>query len=237
MCSQIEKTVAISETDHAIILPIIQEHAVDEKLTFSSCLDVGSGLRTQDQWFSKFRHSRPPHRFVAAEIDPEIVEELKRRGIATMNPLEDEGVEQFDLTLALEVIEHLTPDKSVAFLDFCARRTGKLLALTTPNFEYWNIKDSVTGARAYEDYRECRWIPDHFAYFDRKSDDPHFHKQAMTPGLLHDYFEKSAFGRDPWRFRIYRAWPWQIRDVARDRAFDLHFKIFAVAWAEEDNVR
>jgi hypothetical protein len=129
----------------------------------------------------------------------------------------------FDLSMALETIEHLRPEETIGFLNFCARITEKLFVLTTPNFEYWR------NMKATEDYKECRWHPDHFRYFKPNSDDPHDHKQEMTPRILESCIRQSEFSSG-WDVRIFRAWPWRLVDQARDVSFQMHFKLFLSAY-------
>ena len=107
-------------------------------------------------------------------------------------------------------------------MNFCARRTTKLFALTTPNFEYWRNR------RALPAYKDCRWIPDHLLYFNPESANPHVHKQEMTEEILDRYLRESEFG-EGWKFGIYRAWPWSLHDEARGKTFKMYFKLFVVA--------
>ena len=215
--------------EKASILPLIQQSAAKLNMTFTSCLDVGSGKQAKTEWFSKFRYAIPPKMFVAAEIDSEIIDILISRGTDARMPQQLSTDEVFDLTLALEVIEHQTSDESVNFLNFCASHTNKMFALTTPNFEYWNIGSRFDSVRATESYKECRWLPDHLTCFDSTSDNPHHHKQAVTLESLANCFAASRFGDGNWDIHIFRAWPWAITDKARDASFEMFFKIFALA--------
>ncbi len=220
----------IGETDSASIHKPLQEKALALGLQFESCLDIGSGTRIQRDWFNKFRLSVPPRQFVAAEVDEALLTELTNKGVEVLNPSVDEDDRKFDLTMALEVIEHQKETEIVGFLNWCERKTNKLFVLTTPNFEYWKLTNSIRDARALPDYVECRWIPDHFSYYDASSNDPHFHKFPVTPAALIDFIRDSSFGSPAWDFKVFRAWPWSLTDQARGNRFDLYFKIFCLAW-------
>lgn len=186
-----------------------------------SCLDVGCGRNPVNGWFCKVAAS-PDARFVAADSDPDILAELAGRGLESIDPLATDPAPRCDLVVAKEVIEHLRPEDTSDFLAFCARSTIKVFALTTPNFEYW------PKLRAAD--RELRFVPDHFPAFNPRSSNPHMHKQEMTPaGLQRDL--EVAFPSPAWDVRVFRAWPWTLRDEARGRDFPVTFKIFALCFS------
>ena len=97
-----------------------------------------------------------------------------------------------------------------------------MFAMTTPNFEYWD------RFRAIDDYQKCRWIPDHARDFKPGSPNPHAHQQEMTPSNLHGYMTE-VFPANEWAVSVFRAWPWEISDLARGRSFKMFFKLFALA--------
>ena len=200
---------------------VLRDFARDRDLWFDSCLDVGCGRSRYDQWFARFERSREGGRYTGVESDRLIIEELTAEGV-DVRDADDPGDCVSDLSLCVEVIEHLLPDETPDFLRFVAQNTRKLMALTTPNFEYWN------GVRPIPEYRECRWIPDHLPTFDPRGG-PHHHKQAMTPANLHAYLVE-AFPPPDWEVTVLRAWPWRLHDEVTDRAFHLYFKLFALAW-------
>jgi hypothetical protein len=201
---------------------LIRDVATERRLSFGSCLDMGCGTAKWQQWFERFSHAEPPHRYIGLETDPQMVADGRARGLDIRNPDEDPGECASDLTLCIEVVEHLLPEDSADFFAFAAANTRKALVLTTPNFEYWD------GKRPRPEYAECRWIPDHLPYLNPRGG-PHHHKQAMTADLLTGYLE-AAFDAATWDFRVYRAWPWRLHDLTTDATFELWFKLFAVAW-------
>ena len=80
----------ILHSNHAKILPIIKGIAIEKRMTFSSLLDVGSGLRTHDKWFKKFELSIGPKEYYAVDSDQNIIEQLNAKGISTINPFEED---------------------------------------------------------------------------------------------------------------------------------------------------
>lgn len=201
---------------------VVSEFSRARELTFESCLDVGCGRSRYDRWFERMPARLPPGRYIGLETDPKIIDELQREGVDARHALDDPGKCDSDLVLCVEVIEHLLADETPDFLNFVAQNTIKLMALTTPNFEYWH------DLRQKPEYRECRWVPDHFSYFNL-SGGPHAHKQAMTPQNLCAYFTQ-AFPAPEWEFRVFRAWPWRLEDQVTDEVFNLYFKLFGLVW-------
>ena len=99
-----------------------------------------------------------------------------------------------------------------------------IFALTAPNFEYWsNFRCKDQG---------MNFMPEHLAYLDPSSKDPHKHKFEVTPGVLANYFGK-VFEDDVWSWKIYRAWPYMIQDQARSLSWRVFYKIFAIAYKDE----
>jgi len=212
----------VGELRERRIHSFVRDLARNEDLWLDSCLDVGCGRSRYDQWFERFERNRRAGHYIGLETDPMIMEELRTEGVDVRHALDGPGYCVSDLTLALEVIEHVLPEDTPAFMKFIAENTRKLLVLTTPNFEYWN------GNRPRPEYRECRWIPDHMPTFN-PTGGPHHHKQAMTPETLRNYFV-GAFPAPEWKTRVFRAWPWRIEDQVSGEAWELYFKLFAVAW-------
>ncbi len=222
----VNEDAAVGNLAERRIHKVVNEFSRARKLTFESCLDVGCGRSRHDRWFERFPARRPPGRYIGLETDPKIIDELQREGVDARHAIDDPGECDSDLVLCVEVIEHLLPEETPDFLSFVAENTTKLLALTTPNFEYWN------GLRQKPEYRECRWIPDHFPFFN-PAGGPHAHKQAMTPHHLHAYFT-HAFPAPEWEFRVFRAWPWRLEDQVTHQAFVLYFKLFGLAWRMDE---
>lgn len=201
---------------------VINKFSQDRGLTFESCLDVGCGRSRYDRWFERLAARRSPGRYIGLDTDPQIIDELRGEGVDARHALRGPGRCDSDLVLCVEVVEHLLPEETPEFFNFVAENTTKLVALTTPNFEYWN------GLRQKPEYRECRWVPDHFLFFD-PAGGPHDHKQAMTPHNLSAYFTQ-AFPAPDWDFRVFRAWPWRLEDLVTNEVFTLYFKLFGLAW-------
>lgn len=204
-------------TIHALVRDVAREHDI----WFDSCLDIGCGRSRYDKWFERFERNTRMGHYIGLESDPLIMEELQADGVDVRHAPGEHGDYGSDLTLALEVIEHILPDDTPEFMQFIAENTRKCLVLTTPNFEYWN------GDKPRPEYRECRWIPDHMPIF-KPAGGPHHHKQAMTPENLREYLGE-AFSAPEWETRVFRAWPWRLEDQVTGQAFELYFKLFAVA--------
>jgi len=201
---------------------LLRDLAIDRDLTFASCLDVGCGTSRHDRWFRRFERSTAPKRYIGLEADEELIQQLRDAGVDVRDASGGPGDVTSDLTLCLEVIEHLRPEETPDFMAFVERNTTKAVALTTPNFEYWN------GLEQKPEYRECRWIPDHLPFFDVNGG-PHEHKQVMTPENLASYMD-GTFSSDKWGWQVFRAWPWRLHDLSNDNEFTLFFKLYALAW-------
>lgn len=211
----------ILHVDNHAIMPVVNRFAAQGNLTFDSLLDIGSSDRPLNGWFCRYGRAIDPRRYLALEIDPVMVARLQAKGLEVATSFQKVS-RPSELTLALEVLEHIKPEDSVSFLSQCAGLTGKLFGLTTPNFEYWN------RFRAKPEYKECRWIPDHAPGLRPGSANPHDHQQEMTPENLSSYMQQ-AFPPETWDVQVMRAWPWELKDVARGTVFQLYFKLFAVA--------
>ena len=201
---------------------VLQGFSRTHDLRYSSCLDIGCGRSRYDRWFERFDRAVAPHRYIGLETDPEIIEELRAQGVDVRHANDEPGECRSELTLCIEVIEHVLPAETPAFLDFVAANTETAMMLTTPNFEYWE------GKKPKPEYRECRWIPDHLPTFN-PAGGPHHHKQAMTPENLSAYLA-VAFPEPEWNFEVFRAWPWRLEDITTGESFLLYFKLFAIAW-------
>lgn len=212
------------------IEPVIDALVKRSNLQLASCLDVGCGTRPMKSWFHKFSKASMPS-YIGVETDEQILAHLAQQGVDAINPFTTKRDLSSDLVLAMEVIEHIKPADSASFFEFCAQNTKKVFALTTPNFEYWqNLK--ATG-----DTTGCRWVPDHFKDFRPNSNNSHHHKQEMTPELVLSYLS-VAFPKPNWEYRVFRAWPWSIADLAQNKNWSLYFKIFGLAWrvSEEESI-
>ncbi|MEA2310436.1 MAG: hypothetical protein QOE28_404 [Solirubrobacteraceae bacterium] len=212
----------IGHLDERRMHGVLQRFAREHELSFGSCLDIGCGRSRYDRWFDRFDRAEEPRRYIGLETDEVIIEELQREGVDVRHALDAPGDCRSDLTLCIEVIEHLKPSETPGFLSFVEKNTERVMMLTTPNFEYWE------GKRPRPEYRECRWIPDHLPTFN-PAGGPHHHKQAMTPQNLSDYLA-TAFPAPEWSFEVFRAWPWRLEDLTTSEAFHLYFKLYAIAW-------
>jgi hypothetical protein len=204
------------------VLPLVEEIAAKRSLTLESCLDIGSGARPKHDWFGKVARN-PAARFRALEVDAKLRQRLGEMGVACEPAFDAIADRAYDLSIATEVLEHVRAADSVGFLKQIARVTNVLFAMTTPNFEYWGDR-----LRAKPEHKNIRWIPDHFLGYDPKSDSPHCHKQMLDPELVLKYLRR-AFGERDWELIVLRAWPWEVKDLARGSEAIFYFKIFAVA--------
>lgn len=230
------------ESHHRSIHPLIKSFSIETDVLFASCLDVGCGRSRYDRWFEKFDRTREPRRYVGAETDPDIIDELRAAGVEALTPTQI-GTDTFDLSLAIEVIEHLTPDETPPFLDFIEARTSTLFALTTPNIEYWRMggtgrdNRNVASFKPIAGYEPLRWIPDHTYTYDPASADGHVHKQLFSPETLKATLQES-FVEDEWDVEVFKAWPWRIADLTRpEHAFVVFFKLFALAQRRDQMAR
>jgi hypothetical protein len=220
----------ILETTSRNIKPMLRDRATELGIEFESCLDVGCGRSRHDRWFQKFSPSGGSMSYIGLETDPVIVSELLAEGVDVRNPDEAPVTDcESDLTLCIEVVEHLTPQETPGFMEFVAANTRKMMVLTTPNFEYW------PGLRPGPDLRELRFVPDHFKGFNPRGG-PHAHKQEMTPQSLSRYLA-DAFPDDEWDVDVYRAWPWRLEDLSVGRTFEVYFKLFAMVTRREASER
>ncbi len=186
-----------------------------KKTIINSCLDIGCGINPTLNWFKKVFNST---NFLCVEPDLEIFKRLKDLNIKCIKDL-NETNELFDLVIAKEVFEHINKEDCISFLKKCKKQTNKIFAMTVPNFENWNENLKSVDI-------ELRFVPDHFSFFKPTSQNFHDHKLYLTPEILENYL-KQVFN-DEWDIQIFRAWPWEIKDMARIRKFNLYFKIFAI---------
>lgn len=208
--------------DDRTIHRLIRDFSKQNNIRCNSCLDVGCGNAKYQGWIQKVEFMDEPKKYIGIDGDQTLIDKHQENGLDIRHH-ENSGECRSDLTLCLEVIEHLRPEETKGFLEFVRNNTNKIIAFTTPNFEYWN------GTRQIDEYKECRWIPDHFAYFRPDSTNPHDHKQAMTPKILEQYL-KETFPAKEWGYQVFRAWPWTMEDKTNGDKFELYFKIFALVW-------
>lgn len=211
------------ETDHWSVLPIVEEVITRENLAVHSCLDVGSGARPKHEWFNKAFGRTDGVRFAALEADEKLRKQLSKINVSSVESFSSISDRSYDLAIALEVVEHLRPENSIDFLRQIARVTNRIFAMTVPNFEYWNER-----FRAKPEFKDIRWIPDHFVAWDPNSDNPHKHKQMTTPNSIRQYL-RDSFPAEHWNCEVIRAWPWELKDRARGFRTTYYFKVFAVA--------
>lgn len=236
--SHIEKEVdGVSAVNAKQIPALVKRFAIDNDVCFGSCVDIGGGRARKDLWFQKFSHSVEPKDYTCIETDETIVEELRAQDVDVRHP-EDVGDEKWDLSLALEVIEHVGESETGDLLEFVRSHTRTLVALTTPNVEYWTLDGTggdnrnVLRLRADSNSDGLRFIPDHAHQYDPESLSPHTHKQLFTPGSLRNVLD-ATFKEDYWGVRVYRAWPWEITDLASDATYMIYFKLFALVWRKD----
>lgn len=210
-------------TDHWSVLPIVEEVVTRENAVVQSCLDIGSGARPKHEWFRKAFEKKEGVRFAALEADEKLRKQLSKINVSSEESFSSIPERSYDLSIALEVIEHLRPESSIDFLRQIERVTNKIFAMTVPNFEYWNER-----FRAKPAFKDIRWIPDHFVAWDPDSDNPHKHKQMTTPNSIRRYLGDS-FPAEHWHCEVIRAWPWELKDLARGFRTRYYFKVFAVA--------
>ncbi len=210
------------ETDNWSVLPLVETIVRRRELEIASCLDIGAGDRPKSDWFRKNYKSKQ-RRFAALEVDENLRERLAKKNIQSESSFAVVPDQGYDMSLALEVMEHLRPSDSVPFLQQVARVTSKIYAMTAPNFEYWD-----ENFRAKPRYKDIRWIPDHFVAWDPESSNPHKHKQMTTPELISGYFAE-AFPSDEWETAVFRAWPWDLKDRTREFKAKYFFKVFGIA--------
>jgi hypothetical protein len=201
---------------------LIERVAASNNIGLQSCLDVGCGRAPVTGWFQSIAGKDAPH--TGVETDPQIIRVLQERGFDVVNPFTTDRDLSRDLVIAKEVAEHIQKKDAASFFEFCAKNTRKMFAMTTPNFEYWE--------RLKPNDKEMRFMPSHMLHFDPDSEDPHVHKQIMTPVSVQKALRR-AFGAG-WKIKVYRAWPWRLTDVARSKEWDVYFKIFAIAYKIAD---
>lgn len=218
----LRKDVKYLTTPNWSVLPLVENIVSERSLSIKSCLDIGSGTRPKIEWFSETYGQSSS--FCALEADKKLRQKLCSKGIYSVASFDDISKKSYDLTLMLEVLEHIKPDESLDFLKKISEKTNILFAMTVPNFEYWD-----ENLKPLEKYRLIRWIPDHFPMYEPDSLNIHRHRQRMTPDILFDYLS-LAFPSPTWKVLIFRAWPWEIIDRSvKDKKQKFYFKIFGVA--------
>lgn len=208
--------------------PLVRDFVAAGHMNKISVADIGCYKRPMIHWLKKLSQEVD---YVGVDEDPEALRYLDENGI---NGIDWRGYFEEpprDFTLGLEVIEHIRMSETEKFLSTIRDRTRKAFFLTTPNFEGWDAKGLDQISRQ-DSLAEMRYVPDHLAYFDAKSDNPHSHKQAMTAESLERYFS-DVLPAQEWEFAIIKAWPWKVSDMATGNSFFHFFKLHAVAWRPE----
>ena len=204
------------------IFPLLQNGILSRKLFLLSCLDVGCGMNPVDEWFYDYAGSSKAS-YHAIDVHPEVKQVLSAKGINVMNPAEVPDNFQADLVLAQEVIEHIHPQQVDAFVMQLKKWTGKVMALTCPDFSGLDTVKKISIDR------DIRYVPDHLKNFYPESKDPYMHKFAVTPELLLPILQR-AFPEPEWSVSVYQAWPWLLTDIPSGKSKLVYSKIYAVAW-------
>ncbi len=204
------------------IFPLLDNGITSRKLALNSCLDVGCGINPVDDWFYKYATTSDA-RYHAIDVHPEVKRILSEKGINVMSPSEVPDLFEADLVLAQEVIEHIPPEGVEEFIMRLRKWTGKVLALTCPDFS------GLDTVRKLNIDREIRFVPDHLKNFHPDSKDPYMHKFAVTPEILLPLLER-AFPAPDWSVYVYKAWPWLLTDIPSGRSYLAYCKIFALVW-------
>jgi len=212
----------LEKTTDRNIFPLLERGLLERKISLNSCLDVGCGMNPLDEWFRKNAASAdaPYH---AIDAHPAVREGLAQRGINAMTPWDVPADFKSDLVIAAEVIEHVPQNEIAAFVTSLEKWTGKVLALTCPNFEDFDASKKLARNK------EIRFVPDHLTGFNSNSTDPSFHKTETTPGLLLSALQQG-FPAPEWNVTVYKAWPWLLSDIPAGRSYLIYFKLFALAW-------
>ena len=204
------------------IFQLLERGLRERNIKLGSCLDVGCGMNPVDEWFRKHAGS-PDAPYTAMDAHPSVKEGLKSRGIQVITPWDMPVNFQSDLVLAAEVIEHVKREDIPTFVSSLNKWTGKVLALTCPNFADFDVNSKLAKNK------ELRFVPDHLPGFDAQSNDPSFHKTDTAPGMLLEYLQKG-FPTPEWTVTVYKAWPWLLSDIPAGRSFLVYFKLFALIW-------
>lgn len=210
------------QTSEYNLIKIIDQTAKEKNLSFSSCIEFGPGNNPLHDWFKKYNKAKNAKDYICIELDNNISSKLLARNINTYSDIIQSPLKIADLTLALEVLEHIPENDLLIFLEKIKAATNVMFACTTPNFEHWD-----ETLKPLPEVKECRYIPDHFPYYKPKSTNPHHHKTAMTPEKMFNLLSQ-VFPLDTWYINVYRAWPWKISDLARNSTYQLYFKLFGM---------
>ena len=100
--------------------------------------DVGCGKNPVINYFRNNKFSVYPKRYTALDSDLELTRKLKNidENIQIKSDINDLN-ENYDLTIAKEVIEHIPRDACNDFLNQIKKRTRKMISITVPNHEHW----------------------------------------------------------------------------------------------------
>jgi 2-polyprenyl-3-methyl-5-hydroxy-6-metoxy-1,4-benzoquinol methylase len=153
-------------------------------------LDIGC---SRGQLLERFRRYEGVE-FVAIELDPEVREQARARGIEAephqINVLEDGQITarlpyedaSFDVVLAAEIIEHIVDTQTfLAEIHRILRPDGAVL-VSTPNLLWWKYRLDLLAGR-YLDVLDYRL---------RYGDD-FGHVRVFTPALLRELVEQAGF--------------------------------------------
>ena len=212
----------IEKTTDRNIFPLLERGLQERKIELNSCLDVGCGMNPLDEWFRKNAASAQAQ-YYAIDAHPAVKEGLAQKGITVMTPWDVPANFSSDLVIAAEVIEHVPKDDIAKFVSSLNQWTGKVLALTCPNFADFDVN------RKLAKNKELRFVPDHLVDFNAQSTDPSFHKTETTPGMLLDALQKG-FPAPEWSVTVYKAWPWLLADIPAGKSYLIYFKLFALVW-------
>jgi hypothetical protein len=220
-------TEGVPQTAETKLLPLVVQIAEQRDLHFDSLLDIGCGMRPLDHWFTRFKRSEAPRRFIGIDPNAAAVEALVQRGQMAFTGFNARFDMTSDLVIAGDVLEYLTPSSAGSFVRKCASLTAKLFALSTVNAQHW----SRTGVR--REFGWIRWVPDSVYECFGQGDDFARIRNPMSADQVAGLM-RAAFDPAKWDLVIYQAWPWEVRDLATDNAARFCLKTFAIAIAKGD---
>lgn len=167
---------------------LVREAAGD--LSGKRILDIGCSRGLMLERFRRYAGVE----FVAIELDPEMIELARARGIDAephqINVLEDGQIAarlpyadaSFDVVLAAEIIEHIVDTQSFLAEIHRVLRPGGVVFLSTPNILWWKYRLDLLAGR-YLDMLDYRL----------RFGDDFGHVRAFTPALLRELVEEAGF--------------------------------------------